>query len=196
MLFDEASFQKFDDLFNHILEVESEPRNHWDESWDEPLNALKARFAAARPTHDPVTWRAVVIQGRALRAALEVNEGHEHRLYVAATRLTDSIDGGLDAAARDGRGIIPQEHLERLMGRVESMEKTVIEDREERQAFELDAKRLLDEVLSKVGSAKRAIIKLENVVLKPSFSILSTGLAEVLFQRGASALFGAAAKVG
>lgn len=179
MLFDEPTAAHIGELWGAVSRPLTERPNHWDESWDAPLAALTACYEAAAEMQSPEAWRAVVVQGRALRAALELHDGIEHRLYVDVTRLTDAVDRGMDALAKEGRGLVTPEQVERLIGKMQHLEQTVAEDRASRKLFEVEAKRTLDEVSAKVARAKKALVHLEGVTLKPNISIISTGLAEV-----------------
>ncbi len=178
ILFDEATAAHISEIWNAVCGPLAERPNHWHEDWDAPLAGLKSCYEAAIQTQSPEVWRAVVVQGRALRAALELHDGVEHRLYVDVTRLTDAVDQGMDALAKEGRGLVTPEQVERLIGKVQHLEHTVSEDRASRKLFEVEAKRTLDEVSAKVASAKKALVHLENVTLNPDISIISTGLAE------------------
>ncbi len=178
MLFDEPTAARIGEFWGAVSGPLAARPNHWDESWDAPLAALTACYEAAIQTQSPEAWRAVVVQGRTLRAALELHDGIEHRLYVDVTRLTDAVDRGMDALAKDGRGLVTPEQVERLIGNMQHLEQAVAEDRASRKLYEIEAKRTLDEVSAKVASAKKALVHLENVTLTPDISIISTGLAE------------------
>jgi formylglycine-generating enzyme required for sulfatase activity len=178
MLFDEQVAARIGELWTTVSEAGGARGNLWDESWDDPLAEFTACYDAAVKAQSPECWRAVVIQGRALRAALENHDGTEHRLYIATTRVTDAVDGALDVLARDGRGLLTPEMLDRLIGKVENLEKAVAEDRASRKVYEVEAKRTLDAVAAKVESAKAPLIDLKGATVNPNFSLISSGLAE------------------
>jgi hypothetical protein len=179
MLFDEPTTARVGYLWRSVDEASNSKANLWHESWDRPLDGLSACYEAAAKTHTLEAWRSVVVQGRAVRAALENHDGHEHRVYIAVTRLTDAVDQAMDALAKDGRGLVTPEQVEQLRTKVQNLETAVQDDRAKRSIFESETRKTLGEALDKVQNAKRAIIKLENVTLKPNFSLISTGLAEV-----------------
>ena len=179
MLFDEPTAERIGELWSSVSEASGARSNLWDESWDGPLTSFSACYEEALKTESPQAWRAVIVQGRALRAALEHHDGVEHRLYVAATRVTDAVDYAMDALAKDGRGLVMPEQVEQLIAKVLHLEQAVAEDRASRKLFEVEAKRTLDEVAGKITTAKKPLIHLENVTLNPKFSLISTTLAEV-----------------
>ena len=178
MLFDEPAAARIGELWNAVSEAASTRGNLWDESWESPVDGLFVCYEAAAKTQSPEAWRAVAVQGRLLRAALQHHDGREHRLYIASVDLTDAVETEMDALAKSGRGLVTPEQVERLIGRMQHLEQAVAEDRASRGIFEVEAKRTLDEVSAKVASAKKALIHLEGVTLKPNISIISTGLAE------------------
>ncbi len=179
MLFDEPTAARIGELWSSVSEASGARSNLWDESWDRPLAGFSTCYEEALKTQSPQAWRAVVVQGRALRAALEHHDGVEHRLYVAATRVTDAVDYAMDALAKDGRGLVMPEQVEQLIAKVRHLEQAVAEDRASRKLFEVEAKRTLDEVAGKIATAKKPLVHLENVTLNPKFSLISTTLAEV-----------------
>lgn len=179
MLFDEPTAARISELWSSVSEASSVRSNLWDESWDGPLAGFSACYEGALKTQSPQVWRAVVVQGRALRTALEHHAGVEHRLYVATTRVTDAVDYAMDALAKDGRGLVMPEQVGQLIVKVQHLEQTVAEDRASRKIFEVEAKGTLDEVAGKIATAKKPLVHLENVSLNPKFSLISTTLAEV-----------------
>jgi formylglycine-generating enzyme required for sulfatase activity len=179
MLFDEPTSARIAELWSAVSEAPGAKSNLWDESWDAPLAAFTACYNAAITLQTPEAWRAVAVQGRALRDALEHHDGHEHRLYVASTRVTDAVDKAMDALAKEGRGLVTPEQVERLIAKVQHLEESVADDRASRKLFEVEAKRTLDEVAGKVANAKKALVHLENITLNPKISLISTTLAEI-----------------
>jgi formylglycine-generating enzyme required for sulfatase activity len=180
MLFDQVTAARIEELWNAVSEAKGAKTNLWHESWDDPLGGLEACYANAIKTQSPEDWRSVVVQGRTLRAALDGHDGIEHRLYIEVTRLTDAVDKSMDRLAQEGRTpVVTAAQIERLIGEVQTLENAVAEDRASRKLFEVEAKRTLDEVSAKVARAKKALVHLEGVSLKPNFSLLSPGLAEL-----------------
>ena len=188
MLFDEPTAAHIGGLWTGVSEAGSSRGNLWDESWEAPLDGLFACYAAAEKTQSPEAWRAVAVQGRKLREALEHNDGTEHRLYVAVTRLTDAIETGMDALARKGQGLVTREEVETFDANVQSVEQAAAEDPAKRTIFGGEKRRALDELTAMVAEARTAIAELKEMAAKSNGArihvevkpaVIDTGLGDV-----------------
>ena len=91
MLFGNEAATRVEGLWSEVVRAGDNRANLWHEGWDAPLDILVACYGAATATHAPEAWRSVIVQGRALRLALESCDGFEHPIFVAVTRLTDGM---------------------------------------------------------------------------------------------------------